>query len=196
LQAQRYGFQVPTIEDAKRKLRAHRQRTQGYIRELEKEVLRLRDREEDYLRKNETLTEKVTTLEQHILTSNILFPDEYELVKTELDQGVSTVHTPSAFGSDDRAHSHTPGLANSDSEAGWSSGSIVGSMTPSAMVNIDLTQLSTLDPFRFEDYDVVDDDRPEFLPPESAKADLVSIPQLPVPRQTLNSQDGADFVLT
>jgi hypothetical protein len=159
-------------------------------------VLRLRDIEENYLRKNETLTEKITTLEQHILRSNIVFPEGYELVKTELDAGVSAAHTPSAFGSDGRGQSHTPGLANSDSEAGWSSGSIVGTVTPSVMVNIDLTQLSQLDPFRFENYDVDDDVRPEFLPPESAKVDQVSILQTAGPRQTLNSQDGADFVLT
>lgn len=160
-------------------------------------MLRLRDKEEDYLQKNETLIEKITTLEQHILGRNIPFPEGYELVKTEIDQGVSSAPTPSAFGSDDtRGHSHTPGLANSDSEAGWSSGSIVGTMTPSAMVNIDLTSLSNLDPFRFEDYDVVNDVRPAFLPPQSIKADQVSIPQQSGIRQTLNSQDGADFVLT
>jgi hypothetical protein len=184
------------IEDAKWKPRAHRQRTQGYIRELEKEVLRLRDREDDYLRKNEVLTEKVTSLEQHILASNIVFPQGYELAKTELDQGLSAARSPSAFGSDDRGHSRTPGLGNSDSETGWSSGSIVGTVTPSAMVNIDLTQLSNLDPFRFENYDVDNDVRPEFLPPQSAKTDQVVIPQLSGTRQALNSQDGADFVLT
>lgn len=159
-------------------------------------MLRLREIEEKYIHKTGALTEKITKLEEHVIRSNILFPEGYELVKTELDSGASAAHTPSAFCSDDRGHSHTPGLANSDSEAGWSSGSIVGTATPSAIVNIDLTQLSHLDPFRFENYDVDDDERPKFLPPGSAKADQVSIAQVAGPRQSLNSQDGADFVLT
>jgi hypothetical protein len=185
------------IEDAKSKLRTHRQRTQGYIRELEKEVLRLRDKEEAYLKKNETLDEKVRTLEQHILASNILFPEGYNVSTTKFDQGLSSAPSLSALESDDlRAKSQTPGLINSDSETGWSSHSIVGTdATPSSIVNVDLTGLSTLDPFRFEDFDADEDIPPQYLPPQALEAGRVCIPQLPGTRQTLNSQDGVDFIL-
>ena len=54
--------------------RNHRQRTQGYIRELEKEVLRLRARENDLADENQTLHDQVKLLKQMLASNGIQLP--------------------------------------------------------------------------------------------------------------------------
>lgn len=55
--------------------RTHRQRTQGYIKELEKEVLRLREKEAEAQRQNEELAHKARSLEQSLIANNIPVPE-------------------------------------------------------------------------------------------------------------------------
>lgn len=54
--------------------RTHRQRTQGYIRELEKEVLRLREREQELLGEKQTLNDQAELLKQVLLSNNLSLP--------------------------------------------------------------------------------------------------------------------------
>ncbi|KAF2666130.1 hypothetical protein BT63DRAFT_463274 [Microthyrium microscopicum] len=105
-------------------LRTHRQRTQGYIRELEKEVLRLREREAEVEQKNAEILKKARALEQTLITNNVPVPDE-------LTSASTATSPPFGFGNDFALHSPflsteasnpsegaTPAPPTSDSEAG------------------------------------------------------------------------------
>ncbi|KAF2092550.1 hypothetical protein NA57DRAFT_62417 [Rhizodiscina lignyota] len=65
--------------------RAHRQRTQGYIKALENEILRLRARENALLRDTALIRDHVSVLEQTLLTNGIGIPRV---------QGLSNLETP------------------------------------------------------------------------------------------------------
>lgn len=65
--------------------RNHRQRTQGYIRELEKEVLRLRERENELVDESQALHDQVKLLKQMLASNSIQLPYEFWSFETEGD---------------------------------------------------------------------------------------------------------------
>jgi hypothetical protein len=65
--------------------RNHRQRTQGYIRELEKEVLRLRARECELVDENQTLHGQVKSLKQMLASNSTQLPYEFSSPETRSD---------------------------------------------------------------------------------------------------------------
>jgi len=65
--------------------RNHRQRTQGYIRELEKEVLRLRARESELVDDNHTLQNQVKSLKQMLASNSVQLPYGFSPPETRND---------------------------------------------------------------------------------------------------------------
>src|SRR5262249_16737479 len=65
--------------------RNHRQRTQGYIRELEKEVLRFRSRESELADENQTLHDQVELLKQMLVSNSIQLPYGFSPADTRGD---------------------------------------------------------------------------------------------------------------
>jgi hypothetical protein len=65
--------------------RNHRQRTQGYIKELEKEVLRLRARESELADENQTLHDQLRLLKQMLASNSIQLPYEFSLPEPMVD---------------------------------------------------------------------------------------------------------------
>ena len=69
--------------------RNHRQRTQGYIRELEKEVLRLRARESELVDENQALHDETKLLKQMLASNSIQLPYEFSVYETGSDPMLS-----------------------------------------------------------------------------------------------------------
>lgn len=79
--------------------RTHRQRTQGYIRELEKEVLRLRELEKELVGEKETLNEQIELLKHVLLSNNLSLPSGFDPVgnaPTTHDNGKDSIFASQA----------------------------------------------------------------------------------------------------
>jgi hypothetical protein len=69
-----YSSYAALISDSR--VSTHRQRTQGYIRELEKEVIRLREREGILTKENEALRMKAESYHQVLISNGLAPPDD------------------------------------------------------------------------------------------------------------------------
>jgi hypothetical protein len=118
----------------------HRNRTQGYIRELEKEVLRLRDRESHLVHENEMLNSRIVALsqpsfanERPLINENVSLPEPQFL----LPSNASPIDYTGGFGTS--LESFHGDLSASHS----ATGSGVGT---SPSITVDLTELSIIEP--------------------------------------------------
>jgi hypothetical protein len=198
--------------------RTHRQRTQGYIRELEREVLRLRELEINLKNQNKILSAKVTILEQTLTINNITVPDltsvgaTSQLIGSSLgalslsgDYGYVPSQQPKlVFNQARRGHfagrsaAASPGREASDSETAWST---ISGHTPgkgrngSGLINVDLTSMLDMPGFRVTGHNIEND----IVEPIDV-ADLDAPPH-PISLSTepgstnLDTQEALDFVL-
>lgn len=73
--------------------RTHRQRTQGYIKELEKEVMRLRESENQLQKQNEKYKQNAHVIELYLSQNSLAFPDGYSAstINTEFSPSIQSL---------------------------------------------------------------------------------------------------------
>jgi hypothetical protein len=185
--------------------RTHRQRTQGYIKELEKEVLRLREREATLEEQNNQLQAHLYTLQQSYnvpdMSSMAMQPSV--MVLAGPSKPMPQLHLNLSSSSMPRIPNVTSGDMNLDQgldvftprSLGIDSIpdlSTTGTTTPS--LTVDLTELGRVHPHKWCSVDAATSFDLPWIRPDP-KISMVVDPVVPSLHLTMDSQLAIDFVL-